>query len=244
MPRTKSKAIFDAGIQIPSGAQTGYVLRSSDSAGNAGWQAQAVVYYEQPADPGAVGSGSIWVDTDDNPAPTNQQLVPVGTVLTTAIPVSGTPPVGFLFCDGAAISRTVYSALFTAIGTAYGVGDGTTTFNLPNLTGRVPLGTGNSGEAGGTAHTLGQKGGEEKHTLTDAEMPSHTHDLISTNVPGLTAASWGIINVTHGSGAFNNAFPYQLGGNFVNRSSTGSAGSDASHNNLPPFLGLNHMIKT
>jgi microcystin-dependent protein len=244
MPRTKAKAIFDSGIQIPSGAQTGYVLRSSDSAGNAGWQAQAVVYYEQPADPGAVGSGSIWVDTDDTPAPTNQQLVPTGTVLTTAIPVSGTPPVGFLFCDGAAISRTVYAALFTAIGTAYGVGDGTTTFNLPNLTGRVPLGTGNSGEAGGTAHTLGQKGGEEKHTLTDAEMPSHTHDLISTNVPGLTAASWGIINVVHGSGAFNNNFPYQLGGNFVNRSSTGSAGSDSPHNNLPPFLALNHMIKT
>jgi len=86
-------------------------------------------------------------------------------------------PTGWLLCDGRAVSRTDYPALFAAIGTAYGAGDGTSTFNLPNLQGRVPVGMSNEPEF----NFLGQWGGEKKHTLTIGEMPSHNHGV---NDPG------------------------------------------------------------
>lgn len=83
-----------------------------------------------------------------------------------------TAPSGFLLCDGSAISRTTYSTLFDEIGTTYGTGDGTTTFNLPNLSGRVAIGT-------SSTHLLGGVGGEETHTLLSAEMPKHGHTVPS-----------------------------------------------------------------
>jgi microcystin-dependent protein len=96
-------------------------------------------------------------------------LVPSGTVSQTA---RATAPTGYLLCDGSAISRTTYSSLFDAIGTAYGTGDGSTTFNIPNLKGRVPVGR---DSAQTEFDTLGETGGAKTHTLTTAEMPSHTH---------------------------------------------------------------------
>jgi microcystin-dependent protein len=81
-------------------------------------------------------------------------------------------PSGWLLCDGTAISRTTYAALFAVIGTAYGNGDGVNTFNLPNLKGRIPVGF----DAAQTEFAaLGQTGGEKAHSLSIAEMPSHTH---------------------------------------------------------------------
>ncbi len=81
-----------------------------------------------------------------------------------------TAPEGWLLCDGSAVSRSTYSALFDVIGTTYGAGDGSTTFNVPDLSGKVIIGV------SGT-HALGTNGGEETHTLLTAELPAHTHEV-------------------------------------------------------------------
>lgn len=79
-------------------------------------------------------------------------------------------PTGWLLCDGTAVSRTVYSALYAVLGTSYGTGDGSTTFNLPDFRGRVPV-----GKNSGTFATLGATGGTETVTLDVTQIPSHTH---------------------------------------------------------------------
>lgn len=92
---------------------------------------------------------------------------PAGIVL----PFAGsTAPQGYLLCDGSAVSRTDYADLFTAIGTVYGAGDGESTFNLPDLSGRVVLGVSQS-------HALGTTGGEATHVLTEQELPAHSHTV-------------------------------------------------------------------
>ena len=96
--------------------------------------------------------------------------IPTGTIITGAWQEA---PGGWMICDGSAISRTgLTEGLFLAIGTAYGDGDGSTTFNLPDLRGRTPLGAG-----GG--YGLGDTGGAETVALTSAQMPSHTHGTVA-----------------------------------------------------------------
>lgn len=225
-------------------------------------------------------------------------------------------PTGFLLCDGSAVSRATYADLFALISTTYGSGDGSTTFNVPNLKGRFPLGyagtaptkvftfssrssntititgadnhahnelqTGQavlydttsgvitgltdnttyyliriaynqfqlatsvananagtaitlSSDGSGTqtftitytARPLGQGGGEEKHALTDAEMPSHDHDAFYS---GTTAGT---------------GFPtFTENGNTNDGSMTSAKGSDTPHNIMPLFTVVNYIIKT
>jgi len=85
-----------------------------------------------------------------------------------------TAPSGWLLCDGSAVSRVTYSALFAVIGTIYGVGDGSTTFNLPNLKGKVPVGY-NTAET--EFDVMGETGGEKTHALTTAELATHLHTV-------------------------------------------------------------------
>ena len=92
---------------------------------------------------------------------------PAGVVITYA---GSTAPEGWLLCDGSAVSRDTYATLFDAIGTTYGVGDGSTTFNVPNLQGRVVIGV------SGT-HALASTGGAETVTLQTTNLPSHTHSV-------------------------------------------------------------------
>jgi microcystin-dependent protein len=145
-------------------------------------------------------------------------------------------PTGWLTCYGQAISRTTYSALFAAIGTIHGAGDGSTTFNLPDLRGRVIAGKDDMGgtsadrltnlSGGVDGDVLGATGGAETHTLTTAELPAHTHSVPSG-----------------GSGSSN----YGLGGSsssFSVSQTTGSTGNGDAHNNVQPTLILNYIIKT
>lgn len=104
----------------------------------------------------------------------------------TVLPFAGeTAPNGWLLCYGQAVSRTAYPTLFATIGTTFGAGDGSTTFNLPDLRGRVPAGKDNMGGtpanrlttagSGVDGPTLGAAGGSQAHTLTTAQMPAHAH---------------------------------------------------------------------
>lgn len=94
-------------------------------------------------------------------------MEPAGIIM----PFAGTvAPEGYLFCDGSAVSRTTYATLFGVIGTTFGAGDGSTTFNVPDLSGRVPLGV-------SSTHLLGTTGGSETVTLTESELPSHVHEV-------------------------------------------------------------------
>lgn len=139
-------------------------------------------------------------------------------------PLAGeTVPTGFLLCDGAEYSRTEYPELFAAIGTLYGEGDGSTTFNVPDLATRVPVGK-------GEGYELGDVGGEAEHTLTVDEMPGHDHLLplytsTGANKPG---ASVGYIE--------------NAGGN--QWSSYGYTGGSQPHNNMQPYTVVNYIIAT
>ncbi len=107
-----------------------------------------------------------------------QALLPIGHLLATASP--NTPP-NYLPCDGAAYSRTVYAQLFAQIGTIWGAGDGSTTFNVPDFRRRVMMGSGGvQGSAQAPGTTVGSYGGEETHVLTTAEMPQHAHPITDT----------------------------------------------------------------
>lgn len=137
-----------------------------------------------------------------------------------------TAPDGWLICDGSAVSRTTYANLFNVIGTSYGNGDGSTTFNLPNLNGRVPVGLDSTDTS---FDTVGETGGEKTHTLTISEMPSHTHGQ----------------NVTAGSGgpAIRNDYREDSSGiPYPQGIDTNSAGGGQAHNNLQPYVVMNYII--
>jgi microcystin-dependent protein len=119
--------------------------------------------------PAEGSSATIAVDTS------YAGFVPTGVINMWA---TTTAPTNWLLCDGTAVSRSTYAALFAVISTTYGVGDGSTTFNLPNLKGKVPVGR---DSANASFDTMGELGGAKTHTLTSTEMPSHTHTQDSHN---------------------------------------------------------------
>lgn len=141
-------------------------------------------------------------------------------------------PSGWLMCNGAAVSRTAYAALYQAIGQTYGVGDGATTFNLPRLNGRVIVGTGANGLV---ERSLGDTGGVERVVLSVPELPPHGHPYLDKEL-GTYVTSAG---ASGGSfTAITNSTPE------VDTSrTTSNAGGGASHENMPPFLALNYIIK-
>ncbi|MGI5849663.1 MAG: phage tail protein [Christensenellales bacterium] len=135
-------------------------------------------------------------------------------------------PGGWLICDGSAVSRSGYAALYAVIGTTYGTGNGTTTFNIPNLKGRVPAGYSSSDSS---FNTLGKTGGSKTHALSVSEMPSHTHTYKFSNYS---------VGIYPGGDVLSR---YE---NDVYNGTTRSAGSGSSHNNLQPYVVLNYIIKT
>ena len=147
---------------------------------------------------------------------------------------TGTAPNGFLLCTGTAVSRTTYASLFAIVGTTFGVGDGSTTFNLPNYTNRMPYGT-TVGATGGSANAIVVS---HTHTAVVAD-PGHFHSTPS----GFLGPGTARISIP------NQANQWDVYAN-TNLASTGitvtndPTGGDGTNANLPPYLGINFIIKT
>lgn len=151
-----------------------------------------------------------------------------------------TAPAQWLACDGAAVSRATYAALFAAIGTAFGAGNGTTTFNLPDARGRSPVGAGQG--TGLTNRALGATGGAETHTISTAEMPSHGHPFFASYATQSTANSTSTGGFMTNSGATSSQVAYAGAVSGTQGQQIGGTGGGGAHNNMQPFLAMNCFI--
>ena len=174
-----------------------------------------------------------------------------GTATGTILPWSTiTPPSGFLECDGTAVSRSTYAALFAVVGTTYGIGDGSTTFNVPNLADNVAVGKSNNkalGTTGGanTVTPTGNVAGSTANaTLSTAQLASHGHGYVSNPMCG---GGGRYINDTGGASGQNvsTANSGSGQGHSHNMSANFSGNFAGSANSvLQPYLTLIYIIKT
>ena len=144
----------------------------------------------------------------------------------------GFPPKGWALCDGQLLPINQNQALFSLLGTTYG-GDGRVNFGLPNLQGRAPIHM-------GAGHTLGEQGGEQGHTLSISETPTHTHTLNGSSAQAST-------NVPANNTELSVSNPQNIYGRAANlvgmaQSAIGSVGGSQAHLNMQPFLVLNFAI--
>ena len=148
-------------------------------------------------------------------------------------------PRGWALCNGGTLPIAQNSALFALLGVAYG-GDGRTTFGLPNLQGRAPVGMG--GGPGLTNYSLGQTAGEATHTLTSAEMTAHAHNLTANTT---AADNNSPVNDMFGAGGTRTGYPvFGSNSSVVPMASNlvGSTGGGQPHNNLQPYQVVNYII--
>lgn len=181
-------------------------------------------------------------------------LIPPGLIFPYA---AGTAPSGYLICDGAAYSRSTYAALFAVIGTVYGAGNGTTTFNVPDLRGRVPAQIDGGTNRLPAIANLGDHAGSATNTILQANLPAAT---LATAIidPGHThtvgPSSLTSVSYTAGGTSTGNLLTSTATGSPANQTaavngtgitaSTALGGSGTALNNVQPTLGVAYLIKT
>jgi microcystin-dependent protein len=234
-----------AGIAAPTGTQT---IPSPD-AGYTGIYAITVANGQTSV------TSANWITLPGAP------FIPTVTSAQNAIPsgmlapfAGSTAPTGWLLCYGQAVSRTTYATLFGVIGTSYGVGDGSTTFNVPDMRGRVIAGADNMGGSAASrltsasitsgANTLGNSGGEETHHLLKAELPAYNLTVTDPgHVHSVAQATGGSAGSAYSLFGANVAAATQNTGSATTGISVASGGSDTSHNNVQPTLIGNYIIR-
>lgn len=210
----------------------------------------------------ALGPGTDLVGALDNlgerlavQMPADGRVIPTGTIVMTG---RSSAPSGWLICNGDAVDRTLYAELYSAIGITFGPGNGTTTFNLPDMRGRVAagVGTGTGGAASGTGAPTGGSAlaavalagwfGANDVTLTSAQIPAHTHPITDpghahpqnggTGGPDITRLTASTHDTPTGAGNTSN--------NTTGITVNNNTGGGGSHTNLQPTVGLNFIIRT
>lgn len=142
----------------------------------------------------------------------------------------GFPPRGWALCDGQLLPINQNQGLFSLLGTTFG-GDGRVNFALPDLRGRVPIHV-------GSGHTLGDRGGEQAHTVSIAELPTHTHVLQGVNTAGGATGPTGNLLANAAVAAYGTAQSLVA----MNPGSITNVGGSQAHLNMQPFLTLNFSI--
>ncbi len=196
---------------------------------------------------GAVKAGANIIIADDG---TISAIGGAGGTVSDTLPIGSTVewyseviPENWLLCNGQAISRTEYAELFAFLGTEFGDGDGSTTFNLPDKREKFSLGKGEEEPY----NQLGNTGGEEQHTLTLSEIPSHGHSsaVVNPNSAEFTAEDVGYTYTTSNNGVvipLSNTITRDTKG-FISSTMENPQGGGESHNNMPPYIVVNYIIK-
>jgi len=211
---------------------------SATNASNSATAAQTAETNAETAETNAAASAADAAQSAADAA-ASAQGVPTGSMLEYG---GSAAPTGFLLCDGANVDRTTYATLFTAIGTNFGVGDGSTTFGLPDFRRRVAVGSGGTG-SGTLGNAVGNSGGAETHTLVSGEMPSHTHTqdshnhTLSNGTLTLRSSATNAAYATGGSGTTSTL------SNVAATATNQNTGGGGSHNNMQPSLVVTKIIK-
>ena len=254
------KVSGQTGVSVPNGAKVALVSNGTDVVVATNYMASATL-------PNATLSSPTLTGTPVAPtasAGTNTTQIATtafvqANVLVGEIKMWGTSsaPSGYLICNGAAVSRTTYAALYAVYGTTFGTGDGSTTFNLPNFTDRMPIGA-------GSTYSLAATGGAATTTISSANLPSHTHSFSATSGNPNTS-----LNHRHYVGSRDSTA--DNGGNYAQEfvsdagsgygpntytnyqdlqhthdisGTTGSAGSGTAATTISPYLSIYYIIKT
>lgn len=180
--------------------------------------------YQAAKTAGTISESELYFTPDDTFTGVGGD-VEIGCVLAYG---GSTAPDGYLLCDGSAVSRTTYADLFAVIGTAFGAGDGSTTFNLPKLDGKIPVGKDSSDT---DFNTIGKTDGEKTHTLTNTEIPNGIPRTRIAQAGEWSLGEWGSHNPSQ------EAWTSNLPGQYD------SPVGNQPHNNLQPYIVVNYIIK-